>query len=126
MEFPDNLYYTNDHEWISSLSGTAKVGISSYAIEQLGDIVHIDLPEVGTTFKAHDPFGTIESTKTVSDLYMPAACQVVELNQEVLKSPENLQRDPYRNGWLIKVKLEKDAKDLMTAEKYETYLKEET
>ena len=77
MEFPNNLFFTEDHEWISSLNGTAKIGISAFAIEQLGDIVHIDLPKVGKAFDAKDPFGTVESTKTVSDLYMPGKGKVV-------------------------------------------------
>ena len=125
MEFPSNLYYTKDHEWMSALSGSVKVGISSYAIEQLGDIVHIELPKVGTTFKAQDPFGTIESTKTVSDLYSPAQGKVVEVNTAILSSPEQLQGDPYNKGWLIKIQLDDKATNLMDAKSYENYLKEE-
>ncbi len=124
MSFPSNLFFTEDHEWVSGLSGTVKVGISSYAIEQLGDIVHIDLPAVGKQFDAKEPFGTVESTKTVSDLYMPAKAKIVEVNSALLKSPETLQADPYNAGWLVKVAFESEASDLMKASQYESYIKE--
>lgn len=124
MEFPANYYFTEDHEWTSSQSGTVKVGISAYAIEQLGDIVHVDLPSVGTAFKARDPFGTIESTKTVSDLYMPGNGQIIEVNNDILAKPEELQKDPYNKGWLIKIKLDEPITDLMDAKSYEAYIKE--
>lgn len=124
MEFPNNLYFTEDHEWTSSLNGTVKIGISAYAIEQLGDIVHIDLPEVGKTFNAKDPFGTVESTKTVSDLYMPGKGKVIEVNKEILSKPEMLTEDPYQKGWLVKVQLDAEIKGLMSANQYESYIKE--
>jgi glycine cleavage system H protein len=127
MDFPENLYYTKDHEWLSSLSGTAKVGVSSYAIEQLGDIVHIDLPAVGASFSAHDSFGTIESTKTVSDLYMPAAGKVVAVNEAIASNPQSLQDDPYKNGWLVKIELTRDVgkANLLDSDQYESYIQEE-
>lgn len=124
MHFPNNIYFTEDHEWISSLSGSAKVGISSFAVEQLGDIVHIDLPKVGKVFDAKDPFGTVESTKTVSDLYMPGKGKVVAVNEDLLKQPELLATDPYQKGWLIKVELDTEIKDLMNSESYEAYIKD--
>lgn len=127
MDFPENLFYTKDHEWISSLSGTAKIGVSAYAVEQLGDIVHIDLPSVGTQFSAQDSFGTIESTKTVSDLYMPAKGKIIAVNEELLKKPLLIQEDPYKNGWLIKVELTAEvSKDkLLNSDDYESYIKDE-
>jgi len=124
MEFPNSLFFTEDHEWISSLNGTAKIGISAFAIEQLGDIVHIDLPQVGKTFEAKDPFGTVESTKTVSDLYMPGKGKVIAINEEILAKPEMLAEDPYHKGWLLKVQLDSELKGLMTSHQYETYIKE--
>lgn len=124
MEFPKNLFFTEDHEWITSLNGSAKVGISAFAIEQLGDIVHIELPEVGKTFNAKDPFGTVESTKTVSDLYMPGKGKVVEINEAVLKKPELLTEDAYNKGWLLKIQLDAEIKGLMSAPEYEAYIKE--
>jgi glycine cleavage system H protein len=124
MEFPNNLYFTEDHEWTSSLNGSAKIGISAFAIEQLGDIVHIELPEVGKIFAAKDPFGTVESTKTVSDLYMPGKAKVVEINKEILEKPDLLTQDPYHRGWLVKVELDQEIKGLMTSKQYETYIKD--
>src|SRR3954470_21818338 len=105
MEFPSTLKYTKDHEWVEATSTTAKVGVTAYAIDQLGDIVHVELPQVGESFDAGSSFGTIESTKTVSDLYMPVAGKVVEVNKAALDRPESLQEDPYKNGWLVKVEL---------------------
>ena len=100
--YPENLRYSKDHEWIEAKTGTnLKVGVSAYAIEQLGDIVHMDLPKVGDVFKAGDTFGTIESTKTVSDLYMPASGKVTAINSELLKSPESLQSDATQ--WLVEI-----------------------
>lgn len=125
MEFPEQLMYTKDHEWISADSGEATIGVTSYAIEQLGDIVHLELPEVGESFEAGDSFGTIESTKTVSDLYCPASGKVVEVNKEVVDSPEKIQEDPFDKGWLIKLDVSQKADNLMDAEEYENFCKEE-
>jgi len=127
MTFPTDLKYTKDHEWVQNSSSDAKVGVTDYAVEQLGDIVHIDLPEVGKTFAAGASFGTIESTKTVSDLYMPVGGQVIEVNQNALKSPESLQSDSYKNGWLVKIKVTNagDLGKLMSAGDYEKYVSEQ-
>ncbi len=126
MNFPKNFKYTKDHEWIELQGQIAKVGVSAYAIEQLGDIVHIELPKSGTTFKAGESFGTIESTKTVSDLYMPVAGKISEVNQAALQKPELLQEDPYQQGWLVKIALEKDTSiaGLFGSDDYEKYLRE--
>ncbi len=127
MTFPAELKYTKDHEWVQNSGQDAKVGVTDYAVEQLGDIVHIDLPEVGKTFAAGASFGTIESTKTVSDLYMPVAGQITEVNKAALKSPESLQSDSYKNGWLVKIKLTNpaDLGKLMSAADYEKYVSEQ-
>ncbi|NDE13649.1 glycine cleavage system protein GcvH [bacterium] len=122
MNIPNELKYTKDHEWISLPD--AKIGVTAYAVEQLGDIVHIELPEVGKELKQGASFGTIESTKTVSDLYMPVSGKVTAINQAVLKSPESLQADPYKNGWLIQVASAADAPDLMSAKDYEAFVSE--
>jgi glycine cleavage system H protein len=127
MEYPQGLKYTKDHEWVESAGATAKVGVTAYAIEQLGDIVHVELPKVGDTFEAGSAFGTIESTKTVSDLYMPMAGKVVEVNQAAAAKPESLQSDPYKNGWLVKVELKGkgDTAGLLDAKAYEQYVSEQ-
>lgn len=123
MNFPAELKYTKDHEWISLTD--SKIGVTAYAIEQLGDIVHIELPEVGKEFKQGASFGTIESTKTVSDLYMPVSGKIVAVNKAVLKSPESLQADPYKNGWLVQVSTgNSDSSSLMTDKDYATFIAE--
>jgi glycine cleavage system H protein len=126
MDFPKSFKYTKDHEWIDAQGATGTIGVTAYAVEQLGDIVHIDLPEVGKTYKAGDSFGTIESTKTVSDLYMPVEGKVTAVNGAVKGSPESLQTDSYKNGWLVKIELANpaDATKLMDAAAYESFIKE--
>jgi len=126
LEIPKNLTYTKDHEWISNQSGTAKVGISAFAVEQLGDIVHVDFPEVGDSFGAGESFGSVESTKTVSDLNLPLAGKVIEINEAISEDPESLQKDCYKNGWLLKIEIASDdgSADLMSPDSYEKFLKE--
>jgi glycine cleavage system H protein len=126
MQFPANLKYTKDHEWVDATSGTCKVGVTAYAVDQLGDIVHVDLPKVGDVFEAGGSFGTIESTKTVSDLYMPVAGKVVEVNSHLLDKPESLQENAYGDGWLVKleVKAGSSTSHLMDAKAYESFVSE--
>ncbi|MBC62655.1 MAG: glycine cleavage system protein H [Zetaproteobacteria bacterium] len=115
--------YTKDHEWISDSQGLVYVGISSHAISELGDIVHIELPQVGDNFKAGESFGTVESTKTVSDIYMPGDGKVVDINSSMQENPEAIQEDPYQKGWLIKIELKDRIKsDLLNHEDYHTYI----
>lgn len=123
MSYPAELKYTKDHEWIKIDGKQGTVGVTKYAIEQLGDVVYLDLPKVGAAFKAHETFGTIESTKTVSDLYMPVSAVVKETNQAVVDAPENLATDCYENGWLLKIELEDATSDLLTASEYEDYIR---
>ena len=126
MSFPEQFKYTKDHEWLSLPStGPTLVGVTSYAVEQLGDIVHIELPEVGESFESGASFGTIESTKTVSDLYMPVAGKIVAVNTNLVKSPEKLQDDPYTAGWLVKVDAIAGSKtsELLSAAQYGEYIK---
>ena len=127
MSLPANLKYTKDHEWITTGGGDAKIGVTAYAVEQLGDIVHIELPEVGKSYAAGDSFGTIESTKTVSDLYMPVACKVTEVNKAITKKPESLQADAYDGGWLIKVQMTNpgDVGGLLSADAYQKFISEQ-
>lgn len=106
MNVPEDRKYSKDHEWIAlDDEGTAKVGVSDFAQEQLGDVVFIELPSVGSNLSQFDKMGEIESVKAVSDLYVPASVEVLEVNEEVLSSPEILNEDPYERGWLIKVRL---------------------
>lgn len=123
---PKNLKYTKEHEWIDVQGNKASIGVTDYAVEQLGDIVHVDFPSVGKVYKAGDSFGTIESTKTVSDLYMPVSGKVLEVNAAVKSAPESLQSDAFKNGWLVKIEVTNTAEvsGLMDAAAYEAFIKE--
>ena len=124
MDTPSDLLFSKEHEWTISTDGAVTVGITSFAVEQLGDIVHIELPEVGEEFTAGSSFGTIESTKTVSDLYMPVSGKVTEINEKLLDSPETVQEDAFEEGWLIKVECSGESEELMTSEEYESFISE--
>jgi glycine cleavage system H protein len=120
--YPNNLQYTKEHEWILIEGNTGTVGITAFAIEQLGDVVHLDLPKAGSKFKAGESFGTIESTKTVSDLYMPVAGIITEVNTALTSAPEEIANDPHSKNWLVKMTLEGAPANLMTAEQYTKYI----
>lgn len=104
MNLPQNLKYTNEHEWIRLEGDVAYVGITDYAQQQLGDIVFVDIPSVGETLEANEVFGSIEVVKTVSDLFLPIAGEVLEINPAIEETPELVNQDPYGEGWLIKLK----------------------
>lgn len=122
---PSDLRYTKDHEYVKP-TGQADlyfVGITDYAQGELGDIVFLDLPKPGARFKAHDSFGTVEAVKAVSDLYCPVAGEVVEVNSALDGDPATVNRDPYGDGWMIKLKAdEKDVAGLLDAKAYEALL----
>ena len=103
MNFPENLKYTKDHEWIQIDGETGIIGITDYAQGELGDVVFVELPAVGKVVKALDAFGTIEAVKAVSDLYAPISGSVVAVNAELEKTPELVNKDPYGKGWMVKV-----------------------
>ena len=124
MDFPQNLKYTNEHEWIRVEGDMAYVGITDYAQEQLGDIVFVDIPTVGESLEANETFGTIEVVKTISDLFLPVAGEVIEQNESLEENPELVNKDPYGEGWLIKMKPAnlKDIEDLLDAEAYKAVI----
>lgn len=105
MTFPENLKYTKDHEWLKVEGDTGTIGITEYAQGELGDVVFVELPAVGKMLKQHDSFGTIEAVKAVSDLYAPVSGSVAEINKELEKTPETVNKDPYNAGWMVKIKL---------------------
>jgi len=105
MNFPENLKYTKDHEWIQIDGESGIVGITDYAQGELGDVVFVELPAVGKVVKAHDTFGTIEAVKAVSDLYAPISGSVVAVNPELEKTPEIVNKEPYGKGWMVKIKI---------------------
>ncbi len=124
MNFPDNLRYTSEHEWIRVEGDEAFVGITDYAQSELGEIVFIDVPTVGETVGQGEVFGSIEAVKTVSDLNMPVTGEVLELNEELDAQPELVNNDPYGKGWIIRIAV-KDAAELdslMDASAYEASL----
>ena len=122
MQFPDNLRYTKDHEWIKVDGNTATVGVTDFAQHELGDIVFVDINTVGKPLNANDIFGTVEAVKTVSDLFMPLTGTVNETNPELDSQPELVNTDPYGKGWMVKISI-KDASQidsLLSAEAYQT------
>jgi len=127
MEFPKDLKYTKEHEWVRISGETAEVGVTEFAVEQLGDIVHVDLPEVGDDFDAGSAFGTIESTKTVSDLYLPVKAKITEINKAISDAPETIQEAPYKT-WIVKVTGSDlaNSDQLLTPEDYEKFISEQS
>lgn len=122
MNFPDSLRYTKDHEWVRIEGDEAIVGITDFAQRELGDIVYVEIETVGKELEAGSIFGTVEAVKTVSDLYLPLAGTVSEVNPNLNASPELVNNDPYGEGWMIKMKI-KDASsvgELLTAEAYQS------
>ena len=124
MNFPAELKYTKDHEWMKMEGDIAVIGISDFAQDALGDVVFINLPEVGDTVTAGESFGDVESVKAVSDVNSPVTGVVVEVNEELNDSPENLNSDPY-GSWIIKVEQITETEDLMDAAAYEAFCAEE-
>ena len=125
--YPEGLYYTKDHEWVLVEGGIGTIGITYHAQDELGDIVFVELPEVGSHLEVDAEFGTVESVKAVSEIFAPVSGEVMEVNATLATSPETINKDPYGEGWLLKIKLA-DAKDLdslMTATEYRKYIEEE-
>ena len=118
MNIPAELQYTKDHEWVKIEGNTATIGITDFAQGELGDIVYVDISTVGQSVDAHDIFGTVEAVKTVSDLFMPIAGKVLEMNSMLDGSPEKVNEDPYGDGWMIKVEVSGEVSGLLTADEY--------
>ena len=107
MHFPEELYYSREHEWLRPLDGgEALVGITDYAQSQLGDIVYVDVPSVGQVVQAGQPFGSVEAVKTVSDLYMPVTGTILEKNPALDSSPEKINQSPYEEGWIVRIQIQ--------------------
>ncbi len=121
---PDDLKYTKTHEWVRMDGDTATVGISDYAQDSLGDVVYVELPDAGATFSAGQTFGAVESVKAASDLYLPVAGEVVEVNQSAIDTPELLNSDPYGDGWLLKIRVSDDSATLLDAATYSAFVDE--
>ena len=121
MNFPENLKYSKDHEWIKVEGDTALVGITEFAQSELGEIVYVDVTSEGETIEQNGVFGSVEAVKTVSDLYLPVAGTVIEVNADLEDQPELLNTDPYGKGWIIKLKIadSADLSTLLSAEEYQ-------
>ncbi|HET9258098.1 MAG TPA: glycine cleavage system protein GcvH [Pseudonocardiaceae bacterium] len=117
---PEDLKYTKDHEWARQRDDVVVVGLTDHAQRQLGDVVYADLPKPGTSFDAGDPFGSVESVKAVSEVYAPVSGVVIKVNEEISESPENINTDPYGDGWLIELRMTDPAQasGLLTAAEY--------
>ena len=126
MNFPENLKYTREHEWLREENGEAVIGITYYAQKELGDIVFIDIDTEGETLAAGEKFGTIEAVKTVSDLFMPVSGKVLSVNVAMDTAPETANKDPYGEGWMIRIQIAHpdELNELMSAEDYENFTNE--
>jgi len=122
MNTPENLSYTEDHEWIRIEGDTAFVGITDFAQGELGDIVYVEVETIGDEIAAGEIFGTVEAVKTVSDLFMPVSGEVLEFNDQIESNPEVVNSDPYGDGWLIKLKITDKGNKLLSAEEYKSLI----
>jgi glycine cleavage system H protein len=109
LNHPENLKYTSEHEWVEISGNIATIGITDFAQSELGDIIFLEFPTVEENFNDGDVFGTIEAVKTVSDMYMPLTGKVVEVNEDLNDTPEQVNEDPYKNGWMVKIELDNNA-----------------
>lgn len=127
MEFPKDLRYTKEHEWVRMEGNVATIGITDHAQDSLGDIVYLELPSDGAVVTKDETFGVVESVKAVSDLYSPISGTVIEINDALVDSPEVINGDPYGDAWMLKVDMNSPAeiKDLLTADEYKKYVEEE-
>jgi len=128
MEFPEELLYSEDHEWVRDEGNKATIGITDYAQSQLKDIVYVDLPEIGSEYKKGESMGVVESVKTVADIFSPVTGKVIEKNQELKDHPEWVNTDPYGKGWLLRMELKEkeELNGLLSSKAYQGKLSEES
>jgi len=127
MDFPEGLKYSKEHEWVLVEDNVAIIGITEFAQGELGDIVFVELPEVGEKISKDDPFGSLESVKAVSDIFAPISGAVVEINDDLKENPEAINEDPYGDGWMIKVQMTDmdELKDLMSSDDYAEFIEQQ-
>ncbi|HEV8045933.1 MAG TPA: glycine cleavage system protein GcvH [Rubrobacter sp.] len=123
MSIPEELQYTKTHEWVRHEDDVVTIGITEHAQDELGDVVFVELPEIGASFASGDSFGTVESVKAVSDLYAPVGGEVVEVNEALNDAPEKINEDSYGDGWIVRLRVSGEG-DLLSAEEYEKLLEE--
>ena len=123
--YPSEYLYSKEHEWVRVQDDICTIGITEFAQQELGEVVYVELPEVGQVFDANDEIGTIESVKAVAEVYTPVAGEIVEINEAVVDDPELLNEEPHSDGWLVKIRFSSaaDLKSLMSSEQYEEYAK---
>ena len=128
MDFPEDLKYTKEHEWVRMEKDSVVVGITDYAQENLGEVVYVELPEEGSLVSRSEAFGIVESTKAISDLYAPVSGTVVEINDTILDSPELINEDPYEEGWMIRIDMsdESELEKLLDSAAYQSFTEEES
>ena len=128
MEFPEEFKYTEEHEWVMVEKELATIGITDFAQDALGDVVFVELPEVGAVLEVGKPFGVVESVKAVSDIYAPISGTVEEINEDLVEAPEIINTSPYEDGWMIKIRMtDASAADaLMSSEDYQALIAEES
>jgi glycine cleavage system H protein len=124
MEYPDDLYYSKEHVWLRVIGGRGKIGITDYAQQELGEIIFLSLPEENSLIEQGDVFGTVESSKTVADLYAPVSGEIVSVNKDLEEEPTLINDDPYGNGWLVTVEIDEPSQvdDLLNSADYERLL----
>ncbi|MGE7778475.1 glycine cleavage system protein GcvH [Peribacillus sp. NPDC097264] len=124
MSTPKELRYTKEHEWVKTEEGTVRIGITEFAQSELGDIVFVELPEIGSELKANEPFGSVESVKTVSELYAPISGKVVEINEELNDNPEFVNESPFEKAWMIVLEPSdsSEVEKLMSANEYDSLI----
>jgi glycine cleavage system H protein len=124
---PDDLLFTKEHEWLKIVGETGTIGISDHAQKELGEIVYVELPKPGVRFHCGESFGSVESVKAVSELFIPVSGEVIDINEDLGAAPEKINEDPYGDGWMIRIRLlnHDETGDLMSAEEYDEYTKEE-
>jgi len=122
--YPDNLRYTKEHEWVAAAGATGTVGVTYFAQKELGDVVFVELPEVGRKIKVGDEFGTVESVKAVSEIYSPVSGEITEVNTALVDHPEIINEDPYGRGWILRVRLAEPSEvaSLMDAAAYQSFI----
>ncbi|MFD2045131.1 glycine cleavage system protein GcvH [Ornithinibacillus salinisoli] len=127
MSLPKDLLYSEEHEWVKKEGDKVRIGITDFAQDELGDIVFVELPEVGEEIEADEPFGSVESVKTVSELYAPLSGKIVEINEELEDSPELVNESPYEKAWMIVIEPsdESEYDDLLSAEQYQEVIEED-
>jgi glycine cleavage system H protein len=125
---PEDLHYSKDHEWVRVEGGVSVIGITDYAQNSLGDVVYVELPKAGESFAGGDSFGSVESVKAVSEIYMPVGGEVVEVNEALQDEPEKVNTDPYGDGWMVRIRLTSpgDVDSLLSPAEYEDFIKSES